>query len=150
MERTFIMLKPDAVQRGLVGEIITRFERRGLKLVAMKMVQVSDELAAKHYEVHKERPFYAGLVRYIVSAPVVAMVVEGKDAIAIVRNTVGATKPKDAAPGTIRGDFGIDIGRNLVHASDGPETAAFEIGLWFGEDLISWNRANDAWITEPS
>jgi nucleoside-diphosphate kinase len=148
MERTFIILKPDAVQRGLVGEIIARFERRGLKIVAMKFMQVSDELARKHYAVHEQRPFFAGLIQYITSAPVLAMVVEGTNAIAVVRNTVGATKPAEAAPGTIRADFGLEIGRNLVHASDGPETAASEIALWFGDDLVTWPRANDPWIFE--
>jgi nucleoside-diphosphate kinase len=148
MERTFIILKPDAVQRGLVGEIIGRFERRGLKIVAMKFMQVSEELARQHYAVHAQRPFFAGLIRYIVSAPVVAMVVEGAQAIAVVRNTVGATKPAEAAPGTIRADFGLEIGRNLVHASDGPETAASEIALWFGHDLVTWSRASDPWIFE--
>ncbi len=148
MERTFILLKPDAVQRGLVGEIISRFERRGLKLVAMKMLQVSEELARQHYAVHAGRSFFEGLIRYITSAPVVAMVMEGTDAIAVVRNTVGATRPAEAAPGTIRADFGLEIGRNLVHASDGPETAASEIALWFGDNLIEWQRANDPWIFE--
>ena len=148
MERTFIILKPDAVQRGLVGEIISRFERRGLKLVAMKMIDVSTELAQEHYAVHQERPFYNSLIEYISSSPVVAMVLEGTDAIAAVRNTVGATKPAEAAPGTIRADFGLEIGRNLVHASDGPETAVNEIALWFGEDLIPWERNNDSWIFE--
>jgi nucleoside-diphosphate kinase len=148
MERTFIILKPDAVQRGLIGEIITRFERRGLKIVAMKFMQVSDELARKHYAVHEQRPFFAGLIQYITSAPVLTMVVEGTNAIAVVRNTVGATKPAEAAPGTIRADFGLEIGRNLVHASDGPDTAASEIALWFGHDLVTWQRANDPWIFE--
>ena len=148
MERTFIILKPDAVQRGLVGEIVSRFERRGLKLVAMKMIQVSDELAQEHYAVHKERPFYGSLIAYITSSPVVALVVEGTNAIAVVRNTVGATNPAEAAPGTIRADFGLEIGRNLVHASDGPETAASETALWFGEDLIAWDRNTDEWIFE--
>ena len=148
MEKTFIIIKPDAVQRGLIGEIITRFERRGLKVVAMKFLKVSDELAQEHYGVHRERPFFGSLIEYITSSPVVAMVLEGTDAIKVVRNTVGATKPAEAAPGTIRADFGLEIGRNLVHASDGPETAAFEIGLWFGEDLVDWPRANDGWIFE--
>ncbi|CAN5825509.1 nucleoside-diphosphate kinase [soil metagenome] len=148
MERTFVILKPDAVQRGLVGEIIGRFERRGLKLVAMKLVQVSDQLARQHYAVHEQRPFFKGLISYITSAPVVALVLEGTNAIVAVRNTVGATKPADAAPGTIRADFGLEIGRNLVHASDGPETAVSEIALWFGADLVDWQRANDAWIFE--
>jgi nucleoside-diphosphate kinase len=148
MERTFIILKPDAVQRGLVGEIIARFERRGLKIVGMKFLQVGDALAREHYAVHAERPFFAGLISYITSSPVVAMVVEGTNAIAIVRNTVGATKPAEATPGSIRADFGLEIGRNLVHASDGPETAATEIALWFGDDLVSWERATDRWIFE--
>ena len=148
MERTFIMVKPDGVQRGLIGEIISRFERRGLKIVGMRMLQVSQELASQHYAVHQGKPFYAGLIQYITSAPVVAMVVEGTNAIQAVRQTVGATRPHEAAPGTIRADLAIEIGRNLVHASDGPETAATEIALWFGEGLVAWPRANDGWIFE--
>ncbi len=148
MEKTFIILKPDAVQRGLVGEIIGRLERRGLKLAALKFMQVSDELARKHYAVHAERPFFTGLIEYITSSPVVALVVEGTDAISVVRTMVGATRPAEAAPGTIRADFGLEVGRNLVHASDGPDTAKDEIALWFGEDLTSWERATDAWIYE--
>lgn len=148
MERTFIMVKPDGVQRGLVGEIIGRFERRGLKIVGLKMMQVSDEFARKHYAVHEGKPFFAGLVKYITSAPVVAMVAEGTNAVQAVRQTVGATRPNEAAPGTIRADFALEIGRNLVHASDAPETAVAEIALWFGDDLVSWNRANDPWIFE--
>jgi nucleoside-diphosphate kinase len=148
MERTFIIIKPDAVQRGLVGEIISRFERRGLKLTSMKMIQVSEELARKHYAVHEGRPFFDSLISYITSSPVVAMVWEGTSAISVVRSTVGATNPADAAPGTIRADFGLEIGRNLVHASDGPETAAFEIDLWFGDDQITWDRNVDPWIFE--
>ena len=148
MEKTFIILKPDAVQRGLVGEILARFERRGLKLVAMKFLQVSDELARKHYAVHAERPFFAGLIQYITSAPVVALVLEGTNAISVVRSMVGATRPYEATPGTIRADFGMDVGRNLVHASDGPETAKDEVALWFGSDLTDWARANDPWIYE--
>lgn len=148
MEKTFIILKPDAVQRGLVGEILGRFERRGLKLVAMKFIQVSDELARKHYAVHAERPFFGGLIQYITSAPVVALVLEGTNAITVVRAMVGATRPHEAAPGTIRADFGLEVGRNLVHASDAPETAKDEIALWFGEELVTWQRANDPWIYE--
>ena len=148
MERTFIMIKPDAVQRGLIGEIIRRFEQRGLKMVAMRFVHVSHELAEEHYAVHKERPFYAGLIEYITSGPVVAMVWEGTDAIQAARNTMGATKPVDATPGTIRADFGMEIGRNLIHGSDGPETAEFEIGLWFGDDIPDWERDTDRWILE--
>ncbi len=148
MERTFVMVKPDGVQRGLIGEIIGRFERRGLKVVGLKMVQVSEALARQHYAVHEGRPFFAGLITYITSAPVVAMVVEGTNAVVAVRQTVGATKPFEAAPGTIRADFALEIGRNLVHASDGQETAATEIALWFGEELVNWDRAVDAWIFE--
>lgn len=148
MERTFVMVKPDGVQRGLIGEIIGRFERRGLKIVGLKMVQVSEALARQHYAVHEGRPFFAGLITYITSAPVVAMVVEGTNAVVAVRQTVGATKPFEAAPGTIRADFALEIGRNLVHASDGPETATFEIGLWFGDSLVGWQRNTDPWIFE--
>ena len=148
MERTFVMLKPDAVQRGLIGEIIARFERRGLKIVAMKFMHVPRSLAEEHYAVHKERPFYAGLIEYITSGPVVAMVLEGPNAIKAARATMGATNPLDAAPGTIRADFGLEIGRNLVHGSDGPETAAFEIGLWFGDEIPGWERDADRWILE--
>jgi nucleoside-diphosphate kinase len=148
MERTFIMIKPDAVQRGLIGEIIRRFEQRGLKLVAMRFVHVSNALAEEHYAVHKERPFYAGLIEYITSGPVVAMVWEGTNAIQAARNTMGATNPVDAAPGTIRADFAMEIGRNLVHGSDGPETATFEIGLWFGDNISGWERDADRWIFE--
>lgn len=148
MERTFIMVKPDGVQRGLIGEIIGRFERRGLKIVGLKMLQVSDDLARQHYAVHEGKPFFAGLVKYITSAPVVAMVAEGTNAIQAVRQTVGATRPHEAAPGSIRADFALEIGRNLVHASDGPETAAFEIALWFGPSLVEWQRNTDPWIFE--
>lgn len=148
MERTFVIIKPDAVQRGLIGEIVARFERRGLKILGMKFMQVSEELARQHYAVHQGKPFFEGLIQYITSAPVVAMVLEGTDAIAAVRNSMGATRPAEAAPGTIRGDFGLEIGRNLVHGSDGPETAATEIALWFGEDLVSWQRSTDPWIFE--
>ncbi|MBX7237137.1 MAG: nucleoside-diphosphate kinase [Caldilineales bacterium] len=148
MERTFIMIKPDGVQRGLVGEIISRFEHRGLKLVAMQFVHVSQALAEAHYAVHKERSFYPGLISYITSGPVVAMVWEGPNAIAAARNTMGATDPVKAAPGTIRADYGLMIGRNLVHGSDGPETAAFEIGLWFGDEIASWDRSVEKWVLE--
>jgi nucleoside-diphosphate kinase len=148
MERTFVIIKPDAVQRGLVGEIVARFERRGLKIVGMKFIQVSEELARKHYAVHEGKPFFNGLIQYIVSAPVVAMVLEGTNAIAAVRKTLGATRPAEAELGTIRADFGLEIGRNLVHGSDGADTAVSEIALWFGEDLVSWGRASDPWIFE--
>ncbi len=147
MERTFVMVKPDGVQRGLVGEIILRLERRGLKLVAGKFLQVSRELAETHYAVHKGKPFYDGLVQYITSAPVMAMVWEGPNAIQAVRQTMGATRPTEAAPGTVRHDFGLEVGRNLTHASDGLETANAEIALWFDPgELVSWDRTNDPWI----
>lgn len=149
MERTLILVKPDGVQRGLIGEIINRFERRGLKLVGMKFIQMSQELAEKHYGVHKERPFYKDLVAYITSGPVVAMVWEGKEAIAAARATMGATKPVEAAPGTIRGDFGMEIGRNLVHGSDSPENAVNEVNLFFDPaELVTWDRNTDPWIRE--
>ena len=149
VERTFVMLKPDAVQRGLAGEILGRFERRGLRIVALKSVQVSQELAERHYAVHKGKPFYPGLIRYITSGPVVAMVLEGTNAIEAARSTMGATNPTKAAPGTIRADLALEMGRNLVHGSDGAETAAFEIGLWFGEsELMSYDRTIDPWVFE--
>ncbi len=149
MERTLVIIKPDAVQRGLVGEIISRLERRGLKIVAMKMMQISRELAAKHYGVHVGKPFYEGLVQYITSSPVVVLAVESKKAIEVVRNTIGATNPVQASPGTIRADLALEIGRNLIHGSDGPETAAFELGLFFSPDeIVSWKRGTDSWIHE--
>lgn len=149
VERTLIIVKPDAVQRGLIGEVIGRLERRGLKVVGLKMLQISRELAERHYGVHREKPFFAGLVDFITSSPVVVGVLEGPNAIAVTRNTVGATNPVEAAAGTIRGDFGLDIGRNLIHASDGPETAAHEVALFFSEDeLVSWERAVEGWIVE--
>jgi nucleoside-diphosphate kinase len=149
MERTLIIIKPDAVQRGLIGPIINRLERRGLRLAAMRLLAITPELAARHYAIHKGKPFYDGLIEFITSGPVVAAVVEGRDAINIVRNAMGATNPADAEPGTIRGDFGLEIGRNLVHGSDGPETAAYEIPLFFTEDeIVSYWRAVDDWIFE--
>lgn len=147
MERTFVMVKPDGVQRGLVGEVILRLERRGLKLVGAKFMQVSRELAETHYAVHKGKPFYEGLVNYITSAPVMAMVWEGPSAIQAVRQTMGATRPTEAAPGSIRHDFALEVGRNLTHASDGPETANAEIALWFTPaELVVWDRPIDPWI----
>ncbi|MCB8982464.1 MAG: nucleoside-diphosphate kinase [Ardenticatenaceae bacterium] len=149
MERTLILVKPDGVQRGLIGEIVGRFERRGLKLVGMKFMQMSRELAEQHYAVHRERPFYNNLVDYITSGPVVAMAWEGKDAIAAARSTMGATNPVAAAPGTIRGDFGMEIGRNLVHGSDSPDNAVKEVNLFFSADeLVDWARVTDSWIRE--
>ncbi len=149
MERTFVMVKPDGVQRGLVGEIVRRFEARGLRLAGMKMLQLSEDFARRHYAVHEGKPFFAGLIKYITSGPVVAMVLEGTDAITAARATMGATNPTKAAPGTIRGDLGLEMGRNLVHGSDGPETAATEIGLWFKpEELLEYGRSVDEWIFE--
>ncbi len=149
MERTLVIIKPDAVQRGLIGEIITRLERRGLRIAGMKLIQVSDELARRHYAVHDGKPFFPGLIQFITSGPVVVIALEGKDAIAITRATLGATAPGKAAAGTIRADFAMDIGYNLVHGSDGPETAAQELALWFAEgEILDYQRAIDAWIYE--
>ena len=149
MERTLVILKPDAVQRGLIGQLTARLEQRGIKLVGMRLIQIDTELAARHYAVHKGKPFYDGLIKYITSSPVVVQVWEGKRVIEIVRRTCGATNPIDADLGTIRADFGVEIGRNLIHASDGPETAAYEIPLYFAEaELVAWSRATDAWINE--
>lgn len=149
MERTFIAIKPDGVQRQLVGSIIQRFEVRGFQLVAMKLIQVSQELAETHYDEHKERPFFKGLVEFITSGPVVAMVWEGKGVIATARKMIGKTNPLDSEPGTIRGDFGIDIGRNIIHGSDGLEAAEREIVLWFtSSELSSWSSAVSDWIYE--
>ena len=149
MERTLVIIKPDGVQRQLVGPIITRLEGRGLKIVAMKMMQVSDDLARKHYAIHQGKPFFEPLIEYITSSPVVVMVVEGPNAIEVTRNTMGATNPVNATPGTIRADYGLEIGRNLVHGSDGPETSASEIALWFDQsEILSYERDVDRWILE--
>jgi nucleoside-diphosphate kinase len=148
-QRTLIIVKPDGVQRGLVGAILERFERRGLQIVALRLMQIDRGLAERHYGVHRGKPFFEGLVAYITSSPVVVAVLEGPRAIAVVRNTMGATNAAEAAPGTIRGDYAIEIGRNLVHGSDGEETAAFEIGLYFQpSDLVSYARAIEPWVTE--
>jgi nucleoside-diphosphate kinase len=148
VERTFVLAKPDAVQRGLIGEIIKRLEQRGLKLVAAKFLQVSTDLAEQHYAIHKGKPFYEGLIRYICSAPVMAMVWEGPQAVTAVRQTMGATRPTEAAPGTIRHDFGLEVGRNLTHASDSPENAQAEISLWFKpEEMVDWKQSHEAWIS---
>ncbi len=148
MEQTLIIIKPDGVQRGLVGEIIRRFELRGLRIVAMKFMQVDEALAKKHYAEHAERPFFNALVSYITSAPVVVVVLEGTKAIQSARNTIGATNPADSAAGTIRGDFGLEIGRNLVHGSANADDAKREVELWFGADLVQWSRETDRWIFE--
>jgi nucleoside-diphosphate kinase len=149
MEKEFILIKPDAVQRGLVGEIIKRIERTGLKIQAMKFLQISKEQAEKHYEVHKERPFYPSLVKFITSGPTVAIAVEGLNAVVKTRSIVGATNPKDATPGTIRGDFGLDIGRNMVHASDSVENALLELAIYFKEDEYwDWSPVTHQWVYE--
>jgi nucleoside-diphosphate kinase len=151
LERSLVILKPDGVQRGLIGDVIGRLERRGLRLAAMKFMSVSQTLAEQHYAVHQGKPFYEPLVKYITSGPVVVMAWEGSKAIEAIRQTVGATNPTNAAPGTIRADLAIDIGRNLIHASDGPETAAFELGLWFKpEELVEWERDDERWVFEKS
>lgn len=151
MERALIILKPDAVQRGLIGPILSRLEQRGLKLQGLKLMQVDESLARKHYGEHEGKPFFAGLVSYITSAPVVVAVVAGKaGTVEMIRTMVGATNPAKAAPGTIRGDFGVEIGRNLIHASDSPESGERETAIFFqpGELSVDWNRATDAWIYE--
>ncbi|MBD1863408.1 nucleoside-diphosphate kinase [Trichocoleus desertorum] len=149
MERTFLAIKPDGVQRKLVGEIIRRFETKGFTLVGLKILNVSRELAEQHYDVHKERPFFAGLVEFITSGPVVAMVWEGEGVVSSARKIIGATNPLAAEPGTIRGDFGINIGRNLIHGSDAIETAQREIALWFKEEEIAnWEPTLMAWTRE--
>ena len=149
MERTLVIIKPDGIQRGLIGPIITRLERRGLKITAMKMIRMDYDLARRHYAVHEGKPFYGRLLEYITSAPVVVMVVEGKEAIEVVRRTMGATNPMEATPGTIRADYSLEVGFNLVHGSDGTETAAFEIPLFFNEnEILSYSRDTDRWIFE--
>ncbi len=143
------MVKPDGVQRGLVGEIISRLERKGLKIVALKMLKIEDGLARDHYAEHIEKPFFQSLIDYITSGPVVAMVVEGREAVRAVRTLVGATNPIEAQPGTIRGDYGLDIGRNVVHASDSLESAEREISLFFdAEEILEYPRMDEEWIYE--
>jgi len=149
VERTLIIIKPDAVQRGLIGEVIKRFEQRGLRIIGMKLIRVSRELAEKHYDVHRERPFFGDLVNYIISSPVVVMALEGTDAVAAARKTIGSTKPSEADAGTIRGDFALEIGRNLVHGSDSVENGKIEVSNFFNdEELVSWERNTDTWIFE--
>ncbi len=149
MQRTLVIVKPDGVQRGLTGKILTRFEERGLKIVALKLMQVSRDLAEKHYAIHQGKFFYEGLVNYIGSSPVVVMVLEGHEAISVVRKMVGATRPWEAEAGTIRGDYALMGLRNLIHASDAPETAANEIALWFKPDeLVTYSREIDRWVNE--
>jgi nucleoside-diphosphate kinase len=146
IERSLVLIKPDGVQRLLVGRVIARIEDKGLKLVGLKLVQVRRELAEQHYAIHRERPFFAGLVAFITSSPLVALAVEGPNAIAVVRSMVGATSPWEAAPGTIRGDLALAVAQNLIHASDGPETAAMELALWFPEGLLDYARDIDRWV----
>jgi len=150
-ERTLVLIKPDAVQRLLAGRLIARFEERGLKIVGLKLVQVDRDLAERHYAVHRDKPFFGGLVDFITSSPLVAVALEGPRAIAVVRAMVGATRPHEAAPGTIRGDFGLETAQNLVHASDGPETAEVELALWFTPgELASYERDIDRWALAPA
>lgn len=149
LERTLVLIKPDGVQRGLIGNIVDRLERRGLRLAAAKFVRVDRPLAERHYAVHRGKAFYDGLITYITSSPVMAMVWEGPQAVAAVRQTMGATRPTEAQPGTVRHDLGLEVGRNLTHASDSPETARGEIPLWFEDrEIISWTRDGDRWIFE--
>ncbi|MFP4436389.1 MAG: nucleoside-diphosphate kinase [Chloroflexaceae bacterium] len=149
MERSLIIFKPDAVQRGLTGPILTRLEQRGLKFAGLKMIQIDEALARKHYAVHEGKPFFGELVRYITSGPVIVAAVTGKGVIQMIRNTVGATNPANAAPGTIRGDFAVEIGRNLIHASDSPENGAQEVELFFQpNELVEWTRSVDPWVYE--
>jgi nucleoside-diphosphate kinase len=150
-ERTLVLIKPDAVQRALTGRILARYEERGLKIVGLKLMAVGRELAERHYAVHQAKPFFRGLVDFISSRPLVAIALEGPDAIAIVRAMNGATRPNEAVSGTIRGDFALETAQNLVHASDGPETAEAELALWFGPgELISYDREIDRWALAPS
>jgi len=150
-ETTFVLIKPDGVQRLLVGRILARFEERGLKLVGLKLVQVDRDLAERHYAIHREKPFFGGLVDFITSSPLVAAAFEGPNAIAVVRTMVGATRPHEAEPGTIRGDFALETAQNLIHASDGLETAATELALWFDEgELLDYDRDIDRWALAPS
>lgn len=149
MERTLVLVKPDGVQRGLIGETVSRLERRGLRLAAVRFLQISKNLAERHYAIHKGKSFYDGLISYITSGPVMAMVWEGPNAIAAVRQTMGATRPIEASPGSFRHDFALEVGRNLTHASDSIETAEAEIELWFNStDLVEWSRDLDQWIFE--
>lgn len=149
MERTLVLVKPDGMQRGLAGEIIGRFERRGLRIVGMKLMRITEELARQHYAEHDGKPFFAGLVAYITSAPVVAIAFEGTNAVQSVRSTMGVTNPAEATPGSIRGDFGLERGRNLVHGSDSPASGEREVALFFRpEELIDWSRDTDRWIFE--
>ena len=148
-EKTLILVKPDGVQRGLVGDILSRFEHKGLKVIALKMLQVTKEMAENHYGEHQGKPFFGGLIEFITAAPLVAIVVEGNNAISVIRKMVGSTNPQDAAPGTIRHDFGMHMGRNLIHASDSTKSAEKEIGLFFDKNqIIDWKKDVDYWVYE--
>jgi nucleoside-diphosphate kinase len=150
IERTLVLVKPDGVQRQLTGRILARYEERGLKVVGLKLVTVDRVLAERHYAAHRERPFFVGLVDFITSAPLVALALEGPNAIGVVRAINGATRPEEAAPGTIRGDFALETAQNIVHASDGPEAAAAELALWFGDgELLDYERDIDRWVLAP-
>ncbi|MFN8631136.1 MAG: nucleoside-diphosphate kinase [Chloroflexota bacterium] len=150
LQRTLLLVKPDGVQRQLVGRVLTRFEERGLKIVGLKLVHADRALAEQHYAVHRERPFFKGLVDFITSSPLVAAAIEGPNAIAIVRAMNGATRPHEAAPGSIRGDFAVETAQNLVHASDSPENAAAELALWFKDgEILSYEREIDRWVLAP-
>jgi nucleoside-diphosphate kinase len=149
LQRTLVLIKPDGVQRGLIGTVITRLEQRGLRLVGAKFMHVNQDLAEKHYAIHKGKSFYDGLIHYITSAPVMAMVWEGPNAISAVRQTMGSTRPLEAAPGTIRHDFALEVGRNLTHASDSIENGEQEVALWFNlDELVDWKRDIDKWTFE--
>lgn len=149
MEKTLVLVKPDGVQRGLIGEIIKRLENRGLRLIGAKFIQVSRELAEEHYGIHKGKAFYESLLNYITSAPVMAMAWDGPSAVAAIRQTMGATRPTEAAPGSVRHDFGLEIGRNLTHASDSVENGEKEVSLWFSkEELVDWNQTISPWVLE--
>jgi nucleoside-diphosphate kinase len=151
LQRTLLLVKPDGVQRALVGRVLARFEERGLKIVGLKLVQTSRELAGEHYAAHREKPFFGGLVDFITSSPLVAVALEGPNAIAIVRAMNGATRPHEAAPGSVRGDFAVETAQNLVHASDSPESAEAELALWFKpEELLSYERDIDRWVLAPA
>ncbi len=151
IERTLVLIKPDGVQRQLVGRVLSRYEERGLKIIGLKLVHIDRALAEAHYAVHRDKPFFAGLVAFITTGPLVAVALEGPDAIAIVRTINGATRPAQAAPGTIRGDFAVETAQNLVHASDGPETAVQELALWFRPaELLAYDRDIDRWVNAPA
>ena len=148
MQTTYVMIKPDGVQRGLVGEIVNRFERKGLQLVGMKSMIPDQTIARTHYAVHAERPFFEGLISFVTSGPVVCMAWRGVDAIAVARRLIGSTNGREADPGTIRGDYGMDMGYNMIHGSDGEDTAAAELALWFPEGTMEWTQDGQRWVYE--